>query len=285
MRRYSATLLPLLVLLSSACNSDDEPNPRETSNNEATKPHPIAPGDVGTRIADYMISHWPALDATPSDCTGPDNCFSLSFATVPAGPAPKFWEYTYGVPVYGVQKLFERTGDFNYLDYVKTYVDRYVNDDGKIDYSRPWPANPDGTALAPNDPTIQDVIQPSTLLFGLYRETKDDKYLKAMANTREVFTEIAKNPQGAFFHKPSYPNQQWLDGIYMSEPFLAHYGATYAPDSDACFETATTQIKLAAEHTFDPETTWPSQSARGRASRRRSRTTAMRCESQARSSA
>jgi unsaturated rhamnogalacturonyl hydrolase len=133
-------------------------------------------------------------------------------------------------------------------------VDRYVDDRGTISYARPWPAAMGGGEQPPNDPTIQDVIQPSNLLFGLYTETRADKYLQAMANTRAIFPTIAKNPQGAFFHKPSYPNQQWLDGIYMSEPFLTRYGAQYAADADDCFATATTQIKLAAEHTFDPET-------------------------------
>jgi unsaturated rhamnogalacturonyl hydrolase len=137
---------------------------------------------------------------------------------------------------------------------VRKYVDRYVDDQGGISYARAWPANADGSAPAPNDPTIQDVIQPSNLLFGLYTETKQANHLRAMANTRAIFPKIALNPEGAFWHKPSYPNQQWLDGIYMSEPFLARYGALYADDAQDCYDPATTQIKLAAEHTFDPET-------------------------------
>src|SRR5262245_57210524 len=112
--------------------------------------------------------------------------------------------------------------------------------------------------MAPNDPTIQDVIQPSRLLFGLYEATKDSRYLTAMANTRQIFHTIMANGEGAFWHKPTYPNQQWLDGIYMSEPFITRYGALYADkaiagDSQDCFNTATKQIKLVASHTFDPQ--------------------------------
>jgi unsaturated rhamnogalacturonyl hydrolase len=81
----------------------------------------------------------------------------------------------------------------------------------------------------------------------------------AMATTRQVFHKIMKNPDGAFWHKPSNPNQQWLDGIYMSEPFITRYGALYADkalagDSVDCFATSTGQIKLAAGHTLDPVT-------------------------------
>jgi len=219
----------------------------------------IVPGNVGATAADFIMARWPELDYTAADCTGPSNCFSLNFPTVPAGPSPKFWEYTYGVPLVGIQKLYEKTGQAKYLAFVKKYVDRYVDANGVVSYARPWPLNTDGTMLAPNDPTIQDVIQPSNLLFGLYAATNDMRYLKAMSNTRQNFHNIMKNPGGAFWHKPAYPNQQWLDGIYMSEPFITRYGALYADsqlagDSADCFSTATTQIKILASHTFDPQT-------------------------------
>jgi len=218
---------------------------------------PLVPGTVGIAAADYLIRRWPELDFTAADCTGPENCFSMNFATVPAGPSPKFWEYTYGVPVYGVQKLYAKTHDSRYLDFVKKYVDRYVDDAGTISYARPWPLGANGAPAAPNDPTIQDVIQPSTLLFGLYEATRDPRYLTAMANTRQIFHSIHTNPEGAFWHKPTYPNQQWLDGIYMSEPFLVKYGALYADqaiagDAASCFDTATFQIQVLASHTFAP---------------------------------
>lgn len=214
---------------------------------------------VARAVADYLIATWPELDREPSDCSGPANCFSMNFATVPAGPAPKFWEYTYGVPLVGIQKLYELTHDEKYLAFVQKYVDRYVDDAGVIDYGKPWPNNPDGKAMAPNDPTIQDVIQPANLLFGLYETTHAEKYLNALASVRAVFERMQKNPDGAFFHKPSYPNQQWLDGIYMSEPLLVRFGRHYAEqlkhgDSVTCFDTALDQIALAAKNTYDERT-------------------------------
>jgi unsaturated rhamnogalacturonyl hydrolase len=214
---------------------------------------------IDVAVADYLIKRWPQLDATPADCDGPDTCFSLNFATVPAAPSPKFWEYTYGVPLVGVQKIYARTHDPRYLAFVKKYVDRYVDAAGRISYARPWPVGAGGQPSPPNDPTIQDVIQPSSLLFDLYAETQDPRYLTAMASTRRIFPTIKTNGAGAFWHKPTYPDQQWLDGIYMSQPFLARYGAEYAErvkegDAPACFQIATTQIKLAAEHTFEPKT-------------------------------
>ncbi len=216
-------------------------------------------GALGVAVADTMLRRWPELDATPADCSGSANCFSLSFATVPPAPSPKFWEYTYGVPLAGLQRLYERTHDARYLEYIKKYVDRYVDAAGTISYARPWPLGHDGKPSPPNDPTIQDVIQPSALLFGLYDATHDDRYLKAMTATRQIFRTIKTSRTGAFWHKPSYPDQQWLDGIYMAEPFLVRYGALFADqvkpgDAQLCFRTATGQIEVAAAHTVDPKT-------------------------------
>jgi unsaturated rhamnogalacturonyl hydrolase len=218
---------------------------------------PLAPGNTGVSVADYMIATWPTVDGKPTldntDCGS--KCFSLAYGTVPATPNPKFWEYTNGVPLYGIWKLFERTGFPKYYRYVKAFVDQYVDADGNISYAtRPgFPAN---------DPTVQDTMQPATLLFGLYRVTHDKKYLTAMAKARDVFNVMKKarviGDTGVFWHKPNYPNQQWLDAIYMSEPFLTKFGALYADefirgDSKDCFDTATLQIVQAAEHTVAPD--------------------------------
>ena len=178
---------------------------------------------------------------------------------MPPAPAPKFWEYTYGVPLAGLQRVYERTHDQRYLAFIKKYVDRYVDAAGTVSYARPWLLGHDGKASPPNDPTIQDVIQPSVLLFGLYDATHDQRYLTAISATRQIFRTIKTSRTGAFWHKPSYPDQQWLDGIYMAEPFLVRYGALFADqvkpgDAQQCFRTATGQIEVAAAHTMDPKT-------------------------------
>lgn len=205
------------------------------------------PGNVGNHIADHMLRTWPVLDDTACGSA----CFSLNYATVPATPAPKHWEYTNGVPLYGIWKLYERTGRQKYFTYVKRFVDTYVDADGAIDYARPFPVG-----AAPHDPTVQDTIQPATLLFGLYAKTRDPRYLKAMTSVFSVFPRIRTNPAGAYWHKPTYPDQQWLDAVYMSQPFQVRYAARFLPpaERDAAFTAATTQIKLAAERTFDPAT-------------------------------
>ena len=233
--------------------SVDEPTSAAVTKAEAGKEGKRR-GDIGVTVANYMIARWPNLKNENASCT---DCFSLNYALAVPGPSPKYWEYTNGVPLYGIQKLFERTHNPAYYNYVKQFVDYYVAADGTINYGTP----PTQTTKK-NDPTIQDTMQPATLLFQLYEITGDSKYLNAMKNARAVFDSIVPNSAGAFWHKPNYVRQQWLDAIYMSEPFITRYGALYADgvkpgDAAACFKISTGQIKLADAVTFDADKSLP----------------------------
>jgi len=70
---------------------------------------------------------------------------------------------------------------------------------------------------------------------------------------REAFDHIPKNADGGFWHKGQYPNEMWIDGIYMGEPFLVRYGGLF---DDAAFgnDMAVFQATLAAQHCLDPKT-------------------------------
>jgi unsaturated rhamnogalacturonyl hydrolase len=215
----------------------------------STSAAPLSAGTVGKTVAGYMMTTWPNLD----DYSCGTKCFSLNYDVVPATPNPKFWEYTNGVPLLGIWKLYERTGNVAYYNYVKKFVDTYIDANGVIDYSK---INPVTGAKTTNDPTIQDTIQPALLLFGLYEKTKDARYLKAMTSVRNTIDAIKTNSAGAFWHKPSYANEQWLDGIYMTEPFLVRYATQYANsvkagDAATAYNIATKQIKLMHDHTFN----------------------------------
>ncbi|MEC5384922.1 glycoside hydrolase family 88 protein [Uliginosibacterium sp. H3] len=200
---------------------------------------------VGVSVANYMITTWPNLD----DTTCGVNCFNLTYSTVPATGVPKYWEYTNGVPLMGLWKIYEKTGNVAYYNYVKKFVDSKIDANGNIDYTF------GGTAV--RDPHIQDTMQPGMLLPALYKKTKDARYLKAMVNLRAVFNTMSVNPEGAWWHKPTYPNQQWLDSTYMSLPFLSMYAKDYAEkqlkgDAAVSFNLITQQLKLMSDNTLNP---------------------------------
>ena len=76
-------------------------------------------------------------------------------------------------------------------------------------------------------------------MFRIYEQTKDEKYKKALALMRSQLDEHPRNADGGFWHKKIYPNQVWLDGIYMGAPFYAEYAFrnnrvndTYDPKND-----------------------------------------------------
>ena len=86
--------------------------------------------------------------------------------------------------------------------------------------------------------------------------TGKEKYRKAMDRLYEQIQEMPRTPEGGFWHKKIYPDQMWLDGLYMLEPFYAEYTARYVPDSlkAANYADIAHQFTLVAEKTYDPDT-------------------------------
>jgi len=177
-----------------------------------------APGEVpiAVRFADWILAKWP----DPTTLT------------------TKGWEYNNGIILHGISKVYEKNRDPRYLAYIKRFVDAYVAEDGTVNLGPEYNI---------------DTIQPSILLLFLHRETGDDRYRKAAENVRRAFDTFPKNAEGGFWHKKRYPDEVWLDGIYMGEPFLVQYGHMFGNDP-ACFDTAVFQVTLAARHTQDPQT-------------------------------
>ena len=60
-------------------------------------------------------------------------------------------------------------------------------------------------------------------LFRLYDLTREPRYKAAMDTLYAQILEQPRTPEGGFWHKKIYPNQMWLDGLYMVEPFYAEY--------------------------------------------------------------
>ena len=61
------------------------------------------------------------------------------------------------------------------------------------------------------------------VLFPLYEATGKEKYRKAAEILRGQLERQPRTWEGNFWHKAIYPNQVWLDGVYMAQPFSALY--------------------------------------------------------------
>ncbi|KAF2511414.1 glycoside hydrolase family 88 protein [Flavobacterium zhairuonense] len=152
--------------------------------------------------------------------------------------APK-WDYVHGLVLHGFEELYKKNPDPRYPVYVKGYVDALVQNDGSIKSYE-------------FDKYNIDMIVSGRLLFNIYETTKQEKYLKAMQLLRKQLSEQPRTPEGGFWHKNIYPNQMWLDGLYMGEPFYAQYTVTF--ENGKSLDDVAKQFEEIQLHATDPKT-------------------------------
>ncbi|QWF81805.1 glycoside hydrolase family 88/105 protein [Amycolatopsis sp. CA-230715] len=145
------------------------------------------------------------------------------------------WGYTRGLYLYGQYLFFKRTGEKKYFDYVKAWVDRFVDADGGIS----------------NSFDSLDAMRSCQLLPLLYTETKDARYQKAATKLRNAFPSYPRTSDGGIFHAKSKVGQLWCDGVYMAQPFLALYGKMFG-DGGYCFEESAKNVTVYFEHLKAP---------------------------------
>jgi len=149
------------------------------------------------------------------------------------------WAYEEGVLLDGMAAEWHTTADGDFFRYVKASVDRYVG--------------PDGTILGykPEAHSLDDIeMGRATLL--LYRVTQDRRYARAARFLHDQLAEQPRTASGGYWHKQVYPNQMWLDGAYMAEPFRVAYAATFQQPQE--FDDIAKQLLLMDEHMRDERT-------------------------------
>lgn len=149
------------------------------------------------------------------------------------------WDYVHGLVLTSMEKLYKKTGDNQYYEYIKNYADALIDQKGLIN------------TYKFEDYNI-DMITAGRILFNLYSTTKESKYLEAMKLLRKQIAEQPRTTEGGFWHKKRYPNQMWLDGLYMGEPFYAQYTATF--ENGKQLNDVAKQFELIQKHATDPKT-------------------------------
>jgi unsaturated rhamnogalacturonyl hydrolase len=149
------------------------------------------------------------------------------------------WDYTAGLILYAMEQAGQAEGDRRTLDYVKDNIDRLVAADGTI------------RTYELEELNLDQVLE-GRVLFPLYERTHDERYRKAAAHLREQLRRQPRTSEGGFWHKQIYPEQMWLDGLYMAEPFYARWAGTFGEPAD--FDDVARQLLLAARHTRDTRT-------------------------------
>jgi len=151
------------------------------------------------------------------------------------------WNYTEGMIIDALYSIATRTGREDDFTYIRRYLDRFVTADGGLD-----------PKAYPFTLFSLDRIRPAPTLLWMYERTGEKKYLQA---AQYVATQLEKQPRtsdGGYWHRSTYPNQMWLDGIYMADVYAVQFGVRTGQPK--YFDEAVRQITLVYKHTHDPNT-------------------------------
>lgn len=177
-------------------------------------------GSAMRRMADVTMRRWPK-----GHFTAPDK--------------PWHWNYELGTLLDGMDAAWYNTADGRYYEYIKSSIDPFIHADGSI-------ATYDQSAYS-----LDNVLLGRQLLL-LYGVTQQKRYYEAATILRRQLASQPRNASGGFWHKQIYPDQMWLDGLYMAEPFFAQYASVFHQPKD--FAEITHQFVLIEQHLRDPKT-------------------------------
>lgn len=183
-----------------------------------------------------VVSDRAGLATTPQ----PDLSVQLIESAMRARPDARElgkWGYTPALFLYAQYLVYQRTHDPRYLAYIRTWADAHVDTQGHID----------------NSINALDYMLPGNLMLALYRETEDVRYKTAATTIRRRLDTYPRTADGGLWHATSRQHQLWLDGTYMSLPFLVRYGAAFG-DEEPSRREAAKQLLIYASHLQDPKT-------------------------------
>ena len=145
-----------------------------------------------------------------------------SALTIPFKP----WCYPQGYFLTGLDKLWRTTGDRKYYDYIMSWAESAVDEDGNPKYFR-------GRSM--------DDMMAGAVVVWAYRQTGSERFRKAADKIRKSYDDYPRTSDGIFWHGRGTVGQIWVDGVFMGQMFLTKYGK-YIGDSDYCFDEAARQL-------------------------------------------
>ena len=181
--------------------------------------HVWAQAPLSTRVADAAIAKWPTGDVVNKG-------------------APQ-WIYEEGTLLQGEADVWQATANPKYYNYIKSSVDALVLKDGSV------------PTYNASKNALDDVLMGRMALL-MYGVTQDKRYAIAAKTMRDQLTVHPRTQEGGFWHKQRYPEQMWLDGLYMAEPFYAEYAREFQEPKD--FDDIALQFEVSEKHLRDPKT-------------------------------
>ena len=124
------------------------------------------------------------------------------------------WNYIDGCMITSLLQMNQISGEDKYFNFAESFIDYYVKDDGSI------------LGYDIEKYNLDDINE-GRVLFELYRRTGKEKYRLAIEHQKKQLDAQPRTTTGNFWHKLIYPNQIWLDGIYMAQVFSTLYAKEY----------------------------------------------------------
>jgi len=149
------------------------------------------------------------------------------------------WSYTAPLVGLSLMRLSAQTGDPSFAIYGARTATSFVGADGSIAGYR-------------KDEYNIDLVAPGKVLVLAWEEGDRSPALRTAIETlREQMRNHPRTSEGGFWHKQRYPNQMWLDGLFMASPFLAHYAQTF--NESALYDDVAKQLILMDRHGWNAD--------------------------------
>lgn len=149
------------------------------------------------------------------------------------------WNYIDGCMMIALLNLYRITGQNRYYEFAEHFLDYYVFEDGSL------------RGFREEDYNLDNICE-GRVLFDVYAISGKEKYRRAIETLYGQLTRQPRTKEGNFWHKAIYPNQVWLDGLYMAQVFYAKY--TTAFQNCANYDDIRRQFRTVREKMYDPET-------------------------------
>ncbi len=149
------------------------------------------------------------------------------------------WNYIDGCMMAALLSMYKITGEQRYFDFVENFLSYYVSEDGSM------------LGFKEEDYNLDNICE-GRVLFDVYRISGKEKYRKAIEILYGQLLRQPRTHEGNFWHKAIYPNQVWLDGLYMGQVFYSRYTTEF--DNCRGYEDIRKQFKTVHEKMLDKET-------------------------------
>lgn len=149
------------------------------------------------------------------------------------------WNYIDGCMMIALLNLYRITGESRYYEFAEHFLDHYVFEDGSL------------KGYKEEDYNLDNICE-GRVLFDVYAISGKEKYRKAIYTLYGQLLRQPRTHEGNFWHKQIYPNQVWLDGLYMAQVFYARY----TTEMEACkgYEDIRRQFRTVRERMYDEAT-------------------------------